>query len=188
MGQYTDAADAFPQALGVARAARVAAQRTARENYTDVRSRHYHAGTFTPAVEDETRNLRDAAFNAADAAYRRALDDAWTELGKAVTGDPLGEWIIAECGQYKVEAAQVIRLLPASLRDLDALADDQDWCDVWSEFRRRALRAGVISEYAIADERKALHTFANNICCGLSPRQTVELDRLLDEFAAANRQ
>lgn len=68
--------------------------------------------------------------------------DAWQALKTAA--DPLVRWIAENCEDYRFEAASVLRALPASMDELDALARENGWCGMWGGFRRQAEQAGVL--------------------------------------------
>lgn len=72
-----------------------------------------------------------------------AETDAWKALKTAA--DPLVRWIAENCEDYRFEAAFVLRALPASMDELDALARENGWCGMWGGFRRQAEQAGVLS-------------------------------------------
>lgn len=76
------------------------------------------------------------------AARNSAKGDAWKALKGAA--DPLVRWIAENCEDYRYEATHVLRALPASMDELDALAREKGWCGAWDDFRRRAERAGVL--------------------------------------------
>lgn len=60
------------------------------------------------------------------------------------SGDPLVAWIATNCRDYVDEATIVLRTLPASRDELDALARENSWCGVWSRFRDQAEQDGVL--------------------------------------------
>jgi hypothetical protein len=98
-----------------------AAQRSAREAYDAV-----------------GHSDRLAAYDAA----RRSAREAWEALA---CGDPLVNWIINNASGYRDESLQVLRALPATLAEMDTLADAAGWCGAWDTLRAAAIRDGVIA-------------------------------------------
>lgn len=47
---------------------------------------------------------------------------------------------------YPGQAETILRALPADLPALDAIARDHDWCNVWTNFVRSAVRKGVLTD------------------------------------------
>jgi hypothetical protein len=80
------------------------------------------------------------------AARERAQNAAWARLKGSA--DPLVRWIAEKCEDYRYEATRVLRALPASMDELDALARENDWCGAWDAFRRQAEHAGVLPAQA----------------------------------------
>jgi hypothetical protein len=81
----------------------------------------------------------------AQAEYAKVRESAWGDIAEAVD-DPLVSWIVKECRGYKFQAFEILRTLPASLAELDKCALEMEWHEEWTEFRNRALEAGVITE------------------------------------------
>jgi hypothetical protein len=107
---------------------------------------------ISDAAWAECVKIRDAALSeydkickAARAEYIKICKAAWQNISTSVN-DPLVSWIIKECAGYKTEALEVLRVLPASLSELDEYASHAGWCGDWTEFRTKALKAGVIAE------------------------------------------
>lgn len=86
------------------------------------------------------QKVREDSYKTHDAA--RAT--AWDALRASEV--PLVRWIAEECGEFRYEADKVLAALPAPLEELDALASERNWCDVWDDFRRQALAAGVVAD------------------------------------------
>jgi hypothetical protein len=86
------------------------------------------------------RKVREDSYKTREAA--RAT--AWDALRASEV--PLVRWIAEECGEFCYEADEVLAALPAPLEELDALASERNWCDVWDAFRRQALAAGVVAD------------------------------------------
>lgn len=94
----------------------------------------YRESAVAQLLNRGRRNLFDARDS--------AQDDAWGALKGSA--DPLVRWIAENCEDYRYEATHVLRALPASMDELDALAREKDWCGAWDDFRRRAEQAGVL--------------------------------------------
>ncbi len=75
-------------------------------------------------------------------ALRAGVEPAWRELQGSQ--DPLVLWIAEHCERYVDEALMVVRLLPAPMTELDALALREGWCETWDALKRKAGRAGVL--------------------------------------------
>lgn len=186
MGQHTDAVNAWEKATAEARDAADAVRSKAREDYDAKRVELRYAGIYTVATMEGVVEARETAFIAADAAMADAIDSAWKALGAAVAGDPLAEWIVNNCRDRSFEAAGVLRLLPATLAELDAYAESEEWCHEWNEYRQRAIGAGVLTETPITGARKAVHDFVNGLCCHMTRSQANELNGLLDALINAS--
>lgn len=82
----------------------------------------------------------DAAADTRNAARRAARADL-----ASATADPLVRWIAQNALRgYPDEAELVLRALPASMGELDALAADEGWCEAWDEYKDLAAEAGVL--------------------------------------------
>lgn len=75
-------------------------------------------------------------------AYSDARDAAWETL-KGST-EPLVRWIAENCSNCQSEALAVLQALPASMDELNEIAIEQEWCEVWTDFVRLADAAGVL--------------------------------------------
>ncbi|MFI9835207.1 hypothetical protein ACIHIX_46975 [Streptomyces sp. NPDC051913] len=129
--------------------------------------------------------LRQAlAFNAeadsAQAACDEARQAAWDAL--KASGDPLVKWIAENCDGHQEQARHVLTALPATVGELDDLADEKDWCTVWDDFRQRAIEAGVIP--GVTPPSRARTAVFDRIneesCCHLGPRARRRVDKALD--------
>lgn len=67
---------------------------------------------------------------------------AWDAL-KAST-DPLVRWIAENVDEYKRHATKILEALPASMAELDKIADAHNWCGDWEFFKAAAEKAGVL--------------------------------------------
>jgi len=84
----------------------------------------------------------DAARRPAWEAYDAVERPAWEALA---CGDLLVDWIIENASVHKVEAIEVLGALPATLAELDALAEAAEWRKKWGALRAAAIRDGVIA-------------------------------------------
>jgi hypothetical protein len=100
---------------------------------------------FEESAMAQLLNRRPNLYDARDSAQ----SDAWEALKGSA--DPLVRWIAENCGDYHCEATHVLRALPASMDELDALARMKGWCGMWKEFRRRAEQAGVLPDASPAE-------------------------------------
>lgn len=82
----------------------------------------------------------------ADTARRSAEEGAWDAL--EASSDPLVRWIGKNCVGYAAAAQTVLEALPASMAELDAIAEQRGWCEEYAEFRERAAHAGVLPKDA----------------------------------------
>ncbi|MFF7452223.1 MULTISPECIES: hypothetical protein [unclassified Streptomyces] len=71
-----------------------------------------------------------------------AQEAAWGAL--KASSDPLVKWIAENCAGYRGEAQRILSLLPATVDELDDLAETNGWCSVWANFRQQAIDAGVV--------------------------------------------
>ncbi|MFC8350830.1 hypothetical protein [Streptomyces sp. NPDC057280] len=133
---------------------------------------------------DEEARRQALAFNqeadAAQTAYQDALEGAWD--GLKASGDPLVKWIAENCDDYREQARQVLTALPATVGELDDLADEKDWCTVWDDFRQRAIEAGVMPGVTPPSpaRRAVFERIDEESCCHLGPRARRHIDKALD--------
>lgn len=90
------------------------------------------------------------ATNPVYAAYEAAVDVARDALAASTT-DPLIRWIAEHVRDYEREARIVLEALPASMAELDQLANDKGWCGDWERLRRTARAAGVLPVETMAE-------------------------------------
>ncbi|MFD5445929.1 hypothetical protein [Streptomyces tendae] len=124
----------FIDAVEAATAARRAAVDTAAEKYPNRYGRSQDAQRQALAYTDEIESAHTTCSDVREA--------AWEAL--KTSGDPLVRWIAENCAEYPAEARQVLTALPATLDELDELAERGGYCGVWNVFRQRALAAGVV--------------------------------------------
>jgi hypothetical protein len=69
---------------------------------------------------------------------------AWAKLG--ASAHPLVAWIGQNAGDYQTYARTVLRYVTpdVTVQTLDAVAEANDWCYVWGQFRSRAITAGAL--------------------------------------------
>lgn len=127
---------------------------------------------------DEWSRLLDAAY----AASRVSTNEAWNALKTA--SDPLVRFIAENCKDYQDEAQRVLKALPATLEELDALAVRENWCSIWDQFRDQAVEAGLFSEVKpLSPGRKALKNWAEE-SYGMSRGYVAQLNKLVDAIVA----
>lgn len=128
---------------------------------------------------DEARAELLAACNARKAAAQQKLI--------AAVNDPLVPWMFEHCAAdgYPDHVLDVIKHLPATLDQLDQLADDEGWCGVWDDYRTRAIRDGVVTESGLTPARSDLHAYIRAHVGGLRGRTRTRLDAMVDKVVAA---
>ena len=135
---------------------------------------------------EERRGQQSSANRERDAVWaqhRVSTNEAWNKLTQS--SDPLVRWIAENCKEYQTYALDVLKVLPATVDELDELAQDEDWCNIWDQFRDRAVKAGVIpGAKPLSPARQALLDYVNNYCCGLSRARRKRLTALMDGLVA----
>lgn len=149
-----------------------------RDAHNDVGSSYY---------SDAKRELRNEHNREQDAAYqtsRIAINEAWNKLSQS--SDPLVRWIEENCKEYQGYAIQVLKALPATLEELDALAEGEDWCNIWDQFRDRAVEAGVMPGYTplSAARHAVFQQITKESCDHLGPAAKRRINALLDALLA----
>lgn len=88
--------------------------------------RRYALGTAEEQAARWAYNLQNHEYS-----RRRseARNRAWRQL--AASSDPLVAWVAENCEGYREEVRAALVLLPASLDDLDELAEKHGWCCAW---------------------------------------------------------
>lgn len=134
---------------------------------------------------EETRTQRVGFHREMDEAHAKSrvtVNEAWNGIKQA--SDPLARWIAENCKDYQGEALIILKALPATLAELDELADDQDFCNIWDQFRGRAQEAGVLpGAQPETPARKAVVDFVTYEAC-LDRRGRRRLNTLLDALLA----
>lgn len=77
---------------------------------------------------------------------READRAAWNAL--LASSHPLVAWIAKNCLDRKYHAGIILKALPASMDDLNGIAEREGWCYEWNELRDRADAAGVLPQDA----------------------------------------
>ncbi|MGW7073513.1 hypothetical protein ACWGII_39620 [Streptomyces sp. NPDC054855] len=106
--------------------------------------------------------------------------DAWEAL--KASGDPLVKWIAENSVAYREQARCILAALPATIDELDDLAEANDFCGVWDEFRQQAIAAGVVSgSTPPSPARKAVFERINEeSCCRMDSKSVRRIDKALD--------
>ena len=130
------------QALNAALTEYEKVERSARAEYRKVRdSARAEYEKVVVSARTKYEKIRDSAW----AEYEKVRDSAWSRIAEE-SGDHLVSWIIQNASDHQEQALLVLRSLPASLPDLDDLAEGNGWCEAWEDLRSRAIEAGVVSE------------------------------------------
>lgn len=163
--KYTESVDA-------ARTARDAAIEAAEEKYPGRLGYGEDARRQDLAFDTET--------GSAEVACEDALEAAWDAL--KASRDPLVKWIAENCDGHQEQARYVLTALPATVGELDDLADEKDWCTVWDDFRQRAIEAGVMPGVTPPSRARTavFERIDEESCCRLGPRARRRVDKALD--------
>jgi len=114
-------------------------------------------------------------------AWMVATNEAWNALKQC--SDPLVSWIVDNCKDYQSEARAVLKALPATVEELDRLAEDEDWCHIWDNFRAQAAGDGAIALPQLPTAREELIRWARAEQ-ELDRSEVAELLRLVDAIVA----
>lgn len=147
--------------------------------YYAVDKEHGWGSNAEREAERTRRRLREEAGTVRAKAYA----DAWAAL--AEIPDPVAQWIVDNCKENTYEAIKVLPHLPATLTELDDLADQLDFCSVWDRYRIAALRAGVFAEAKMTPERADLHEIVRDNLGTLRGRKRTKFDALIDALIKA---
>jgi len=133
------------------------------ENESDELEKLYDAiDAKYPGNDSASMSARDVERNIAYRRYRVKRDLAWYELSDI--GDPMITWIASNCKEYMTEAAEVLKILPATSAELQKLAKDKSFCTAWDGLVQQAQHAGVypLGENETREFFDALYWFRNN--------------------------
>lgn len=162
-------------ALEAAEAAYSKVERDARKEYPNRNS-----------YGEEAREQRTAYYRVMDAArgeFNTARREAWGTHIKG-SADPLVRWIAEHCREYWDQAVMVLKALPATPDELDALADEHDWCSAWYELRDQAEEAGVLpGGTPVSKSRRALKRWLRDEY-GIGRRGVAKVSELVDAILA----
>lgn len=149
----------------------------------EARKKYPHRVGFTAAAYEE-RLAYYAATDAAEIAQEGAWIKAWDKLKES--HDPLVRWIAENCEDNRDEAEIVLKALPATMGQLDALAAEHDWCGEWNALRDRAINAGVRPGHPprSAAHKAVLTAIDEEACCPFSPSKKRRISGLLDALVA----
>lgn len=96
----------------------------------------------TPVGEDcPGCTAYEATGQPAETERAQARKAAWAVLETST--DSLVRWI-AENVSQRYAADVVLKALPASMAELDAIAEQREWCEEYAELRKKAKEAGVL--------------------------------------------
>lgn len=174
----------YVESVEAATAAMRAAEGQARTKYPE-RYHYSDKGRRQAAAFDEE-------LSKAYTAHREAQTAAWRAL--TASGDPLVKWIAENCAEYTEQAEAVLTALPATVEELDDLAEREDWCPVWDRFRQGAIEAGVVPGVTPPSpaRRAVFERIDQEGCCHMGPRSQRRIGEALDALitealtAAAN--
>lgn len=166
-------------------AAREAARAAFNESIKDAEAKYPMRNDWNAG---DSRVQRQAFREAQDAAYGArsvAFDTAWGALKQS--GDPLVKWIAENAEDYAGEALIVLQALPATLDELDDLAERQDWCGTWTSLKERAIAAGVMPGIEPPSEayKAVFQEIDNASCCNLDARGRRRVGKALDALLAS---
>ncbi|GHC88559.1 hypothetical protein [Streptomyces flavofungini] len=168
----------FCETLDALRAVRKAAGQAAAEKYPQ----RFGDPTGTHGAAECRRQLDAFAeeMAKADVAEAKGERAAWSTL--AASSDPLVKWIAENCTRYAREARQVLTALPATIGELDRLADEHDFCGAWEDYRWEAAEAGVIPHRKPQSpaRRAVFELLDQEGCCHLTSDSKWRLDAALD--------
>jgi hypothetical protein len=126
------------------------------------------------------RKERSALWSSRD----EAREAAWAALKES--SDPLVKWIAENCADYRDQAETILRALPATAEELDAIAEEHDWCGVWNGFRDQAADAGVLPGVKpLTPARRAVFDqIHQDACCALEGGGRRRIGAALDALVA----
>lgn len=131
------------------------------------------------------RTLSDARRTIAQHDKATAIDAAWNAMKDS--SDPLVAWIATNMRNHYSDATQILRILPADVATLRAVAVENEWCNTFDEYLGQALEAGVVAGVEpVTETRQSLYRwFRGNLT---TDRGTLQhLITFVDAIVAAER-
>lgn len=143
-----------------------------------------------PAAWD-TAKYRESE-TARSKAHQESVDRYHTAMAAALkalreSSDPLVAWVAREVQPYhEDEALALLKALPMTVEELDAFADDADWCSAYTRLRLDAQQAGVLPglEPLSRDERALLEWVIEKADDRLSMTELRQFSSLVDSIRA----
>jgi hypothetical protein len=174
------------QAYITARNAAGEAQRVAAAALEEKHERAYqgYGDEYYTPEKKEQRAEHSREREATYVALQVATNEAWNTLGQS--SDPLIRFIAEQCKDYQDYAVKVLSILPASVDEMDALAEEYDWCHIWTRFRDQAIEAGVMPGVKPLSEAytAVLDRINEESCCALNGGARRRIGALLDALVA----
>lgn len=96
--------------------------------------------TYYRKADRAGQNFRDAT----KAARQRLRENSKTSLISWLTDANNG---VSTSEYYWGHAEQILKILPATQKQIDKVANDGNWCSTWDGLRARALTDGALDEY-----------------------------------------
>lgn len=91
-------------------------------------------------------------------AFRVAKNTAWAKLSQSE--NPLVRFIEEHAKNHQADARKILEALPASLEELEQIADNEGFCDVFGQLRDAAVDAGVVPGHSpLSAARKDLRAW-----------------------------
>lgn len=119
-----------------------------------------YRGSYSLTGEEYTRR-RDAYFEVREGQYDRR-DKLVKELLEA-TDDKLVRFIVQSyLSDYANQAIKVLKVLPATLDELDELAVREGWCGVWTDAVDEAVEAGAIEITPLDNAKRKVRRYLRN--------------------------
>lgn len=139
---------------------------------------------------DGAREAREGylkEYTAVQKQYNKARNDTWEQLSRSE--DPLVRWIAVNGREHEAYAEIVLKALPATLDQLEGLADEHGWCGEWYELRDKAVEDGVIPGHPPlrAAHMAVLKAIDEESCCSFDADQKRRVSGLLDALVAEAR-
>lgn len=111
----------------------------------------------------------EKAYQEAYKAWTEARDEKWERHETLVknlvdeTEDKLVKYIAEKwLDEYREQAIVILKALPASMTELDEIAQDHGWCGVWTDAIDGAIEAGAIEVNVIEHTTRKLKRLLDN--------------------------